>query len=401
MITSSVREAHGGRIAASASSEHHDTRTAADEIAGALHDALGGRPPDLVIVMASFHHVAALPEACGDIRRTLVPGHLLAATAESVLGDARELEGIAGMSALALRIPGARCRPWRSTPWEPVPISDALELARRLHITEDTRCVLALSDPFSTPSTRMLPAIGACRGAHGFVPVAGGLLSGASQPACNRLVLDDVMQDAGAVGVTFSGDIDVSMLVTQGCRPVGQPVVITDCRQNVITQLAGRPALDVVRSQLGELHDAERSLLSGGLLVGRALDPGKKHLGRGDFVVRNVLGVDQDKGSIAVSEMPRRGQTVQLHLRDAQAAHEDLQLLLDGQQVHDPPLATFLVTCNTRGQRLFGGVGHDASVVRERLDEPPLCGFFAAGEYGPLSGRNIVHGHTMVATVIR
>ena len=103
MITHTVRGDPTSRIAASATSEHHDTRTAADEVAGALHDALGGKAPDIVMLMASFHHTAALPDACNDLRRMLVPGHLLAGTVESVLGDGRELEGIAGMSAIALR----------------------------------------------------------------------------------------------------------------------------------------------------------------------------------------------------------------------------------------------------------------------------------------------------------
>ena len=78
-------------VMVSATTEHHDTRTAADEIAGAVHDGMDGRSPDLVILMASFHHAAALPDACNDLRRMIVPGHLLAATAESVLGDEREL----------------------------------------------------------------------------------------------------------------------------------------------------------------------------------------------------------------------------------------------------------------------------------------------------------------------
>ncbi len=386
----------------SATSEHHDTRTAADEVAGALHDGLGGRSPDIVLLFASFHHAAALPQACDDLRRMLVPGHLLAATAESVLGDGRELEGLSGMSALAMRFPGpkrVRLAPWRTASWDPIPISQPEALAARLDIASDTRCVLILADPFSTPSTRMLPAIGGCLGGGHAVPVTGGLLSGASQPSCNRLILDDVVQDAGAIGLTISGDIDVRTIVSQGCRPVGAPIVITDCDGNVITGLSGRPALDVVRDTLGELPEQERELLSGGLLVGRAIDAGQKQLGRGDFVVRNVLGVDDEKKALAIGELPRRGQTIQIHLRDAQAAHEDLQLLLDGQQLHDPPFASFLVTCNGRGQQLFGGVGHDTAIVRKRLGEPPLAGFFAAGEFGPIGGNNFIHSQAVVATL--
>ena len=402
VITTTHRNDGNGRMSASATSEHHDTRTAADEVASALHDAFNGRSPDVVLLLASFHHVAALPQACDDLRRMLVPGHFLAATAESVLGDGRELEGVAGMSALAMWFGGprkVRILPWRTAAWDPIPISQPEALAARIDATDDTQCVIILADPFSTPSTRMLPAIGSCLGSRHPIAVTGGLLSGASQPGCNRLILDDVVQDAGAIGLTISGDIEIRTLVSQGCRPVGEPIVVTNCDGNVITGLGGRPALDVVRDLLGNLPDQERELLSEGLLIGRAIDASKKRLGRGDFVVRNVLGVDEKKKALAIGELPRPGQTIQIHLRDAQAAHEDMQLLLDGQQVHDPALAAFLVTCSGRGQRLFGGIGHDTSIVRQRLADPPLAGFSAAGEFGPIAGSNFIHSQAVVATL--
>ncbi|MCH2142467.1 MAG: FIST C-terminal domain-containing protein [Phycisphaerales bacterium] len=404
MRTTTVN-ADDNAVIVSATTEHHDTRTAADEIASAVHDGMNGRSPDLVMLMASFHHAAALPDACNDLRRMIVPGHLLAATAESVLGDDRELEGLAGMSALAMRFrtehQRIRMTPWRTTPWDPVPLSQPDALAARIDAASDTQGVIMFADPFSTPSSRMLPAIGGCLGGTHFIPVTGGLLSGASQPSCNRLILDDVVQDAGAIGLTISGDLQVDTVVSQGCRPVGPTIVVTNCDQNVLTGLNGRPALDTIHDVLAELPDQERELLSGGLLIGRALDAGKKRLGRGDFVVRNVLGIDKEKKAIAVSELPRIGQTIQVHLRDAQAAHEDLQLLLDGQQLHDPPLAALVTTCNSRGEQLFGGVGHDTAIIRGRLESPPLAGFFAAGEFGPLGGTNIIHGHTVVTTLFR
>ena len=123
--------------------------------------------------------------------------------------------------------------------------------------------------------------------------------------------------------------------------------------------------------------------------------------GRGDFLVRSILGVDQNRGGIIVGEFPRRGQTVQFHIRDAQAAHEDLHLLLDAQQLHANPLAVLLMSCNGRGQRLFGKRGHDLSIMRERLNEPPVTGCFAAGEIGPIGAASHLHGHTVVATIFR
>ena len=65
------------------------------------------------------------------------------------------------------------------------------------------------------------------------------------------------------------------------------------------------------------------------------------------------------------------------------------------------PLGAFVTTCNGRGEQLFGGIGHDTATIRGRLESPPMAGFFAAGEFGPIAGSNIIHGHTVVATILR
>jgi len=119
--------------------------------------------------------------------------------------------------------------------------------------------------------------------------------------------------------------------------------------------------------------------------------------------VRNVMGFDQRAGAIVAGEMCRVGQTIQFHVRDAATAAEDLQLLLDGQALHqNPPVAAFLFSCNGRGERLFGRPNHDLDIIRERLGENlPIAGFFCAGEFGPIGDRSFLHGHTASLAVLR
>ena len=193
----------------------------------------------------------------------------------------------------------------------------------------------------------------------------------------------------------------MDIVVSQGCRPIGKPVVITKAQGNVIQELGGSPAVEVIQTLPQTLDERERELLSGGLLVGTVINEYKERFGRGDFLIRNILGFDKKQGAIAVGDVPRVGQTVQFHVRDAETAHEDLQLLLDAQQLQEPPLGGLLFTCNGRARDLFAGQHHDVQTIRERLGEIPLAGFFAAGEIGPVGERSFLHGHTASLAVFR
>jgi len=386
--------------AAAALSGHLDTRTAATEVSYDLYDRI--QPGcDLVVVFASYHHRAALPEAMETIRQTLTPRHSMAVTTEGVLGVDEELEGKAGMSAVAMRLPGVRLWPWLTTPQDPIPLSRAEQVADRISLGTDFRATIMLADPFTTPITKLLPALTGCGGMKRPVAVVGGMASGASQPGHNLLVLDDRVVPAGAIGMSISGAVEVEFVVSQGCRPIGKPLVVTKVKENIILELGGNPAVEVLHGLAGSLDEHERELLQRGLLIGNVIDEKKRHFGRGDFLVRNVLGIDQEQKGIAVGDLPRLGQTIQFHARDAVTASEDLQLLLDAQVMSERPFAGMLFTCNGRGQRLFGEPNHDIGIITERLGEVPIAGFFAAGEIGPIGGRSFLHGHTAALALFR
>ena len=120
------------------------------------------------------------------------------------------------------------------------------------------------------------------------------------------------------------------------------------------------------------------------------VDEHKADFERGDFLVRNVLGGDQDSGTVVVGDEVTVGQTVQFQVRDAAAADEDLRELLSGVDAS----AALVFTCNGRGQHLFGTPDHDAGVVDLLLGPLPTSGAFCAGEIGPVGGRNFLHGFT-------
>lgn len=370
------------------------------EVAERVTDSLGGSC-DLAMMFGSYHHCAAFADASELLRNTLSPKVLLGTTAESVLGGDEELEGRSGLTVLGMRLPGVTIQTWSGGPENPMPLDDPDALATHIGLTDDHRVSIMLADPFSSSMRRVMPALANCRDASNPVSIVGGVASGAGQPGRNVLLLDDTAQASGLVGVTLSGALDVGFVVSQGCRPIGDPLVITKSKDNVILELAGRRALDVVQEIASGLSEDEKRLLTGGLLFGLVIDETKSHFGRGDFLVRSILGIDQRVGGIVAGDRFKMGRTVQLHVRDAQTASEDLALLLDAQELNDPPFAGLLFTCNGRGSRLFGEPGHDLNMIHDRLGDVPMAGFFAAGEIGPVGWRSFVHGHTACAALFR
>lgn len=388
-------------LAASAISGHLDTRTAAMEVAHTLHETVGGAC-DLAVLFGSFHHRAAFAEAGETMRQTIGPEVLIGVTAESVLGEDEEREGVAGLSALAMRLPDVSLQPWYSTPDFPIRISQPETIPERIGLADDFRGAILLGDPFTTPIARLLPALADCGPrTAGSNLIVGGMASGASQPGHNALLLNEHMLTAGAVGVSLGGDVHIDTVVSQGCRPIAAPFTVTKAHQNVILELDNEPAFKALQGLASQLDEHEKQLLGKGLFIGTVVNTHKEHVGRGDFLIRKVMGFNQKVNGIVVGDFPSAGTRIQFHVHDAETAGEDLQLLLDAQELHEPPIAAMLFSCNGRGQRLFNQPHHDISMIRERLGTVPLAGFFAAGEIGPIAGRSYLHGHTACLMLLR
>jgi small ligand-binding sensory domain FIST len=223
------------------------------------------------------------------------------------------------------------------------------------------------------------------------------MASAGSRSGTNRLVLDNRVMTGGAVAVMCSEDVPLRAIVSQGCRPIGSPLTVTNAERNFLHELAGQPAMRRLQEIVDSADDDERELMRNGLHVGLVVDEHKLDFQRGDFLVRNLLGVDPQTGSLAIGDHVAVGQTVQFHVRDADAAHEDLHALLGGVAAD----AALLFTCNGRGTHLFPAPNHDAATIEEHLGEVPLAGAFCAGEIGPVGGRNFLHGFTASLVVFQ
>jgi len=313
---------------------------------------------------------------------------------EGVFGGGREFERTPAVTVLAGRLPGVRLQPLAFSPDDLAP--DRVEAAIRgaaLPTDRGPGTLILLADPFTAPAEPLLEAVNElCPG----WPVAGGMASGVSAPGESRLFLNERILDAGAVGVALTGDIRTRTLVSQGCRPVGKPFVITRADRNVILALGGERAMDRMREvYLGETEPV-RELMRYGLMVGRVIHEQQETFGRGDFLVRNVMGFDEGRGAIVAGDLFRPGQTIQFHVRDAETATEDLRKMLETvRSERSAPAGGLCFSCNGRGTRMFDEPGHESEIIFETLGRFPLVGHFAAGEFGGVGGRTFIHGHTL------
>ena len=387
---------------ASGLSEAQPTAAALDEVLSELTTVLSA-PVDLAVVFASTAHAGSFDMIHERIAAALAPRTELGVTAEGVIGRGHEVEADgSGLSVLAARLGGATLAPFCQEQLDDDAVTHAPDgLADQINPGESpVRAVLMLADPFSTPMVRLLPTLGR---AFPAVPVVGGMASGAEKPGGNRLLLNGRVMRSGAIGVAICGDLRVDCTVSQGCRPIGQPWIITKSQRHIVQEIGGQNSLLVVQQLLESLDARDRDLVqTKGLLVGRVINEYKDRFGRGDFLIKQIVGVDEDSGYIAIGDpQVRVGQTIQFHVRDHRTAEEDFRMLLQGQQLHGAAEGALLFSCNGRGTRLFEQPNADVGMVHDALGDVPLAGFFAAGEIGPVGDENFVHGHTASLMVMR
>src|SRR5215208_5908690 len=316
-----------------------DHANALDEVIPAALGQLGGAP-DLVVCFFTMEHADAATGIALSLSERTGTSAILGCTAQGVIGDGRELEGEPGLAVWMARLPGVDVRPFAL---EVLPLEDGVGIGGWPDLPSDDRAsVLLLADPFTFPADSFLERLNQ------------------EQPG----------------------------------RPVGAPFAVTRGEGNIVHELGGRPAVDRLRQMLAGLDQHEQELLrGGGLQVGQVIDEHKASFDRGDFLVRGLLGADPETGSIAVADSVEIGQTLQFHVRDADAADEDLELLL-APVSRWRPRSVLLFSCNGRGRGFFGEPDHDAARVAAATDAAPMAGFFAQGELGPIGGRNFLHTFT-------
>ncbi|RKS72033.1 small ligand-binding sensory domain FIST [Actinomadura pelletieri DSM 43383] len=356
--------------------------------ASAVEQALAplSAAPDLVCVFIRAEDPGEIEAAAAAAVRAAGPAVLLGCSASGVIGAGRGVEETGAVSAWAAVLPGARLDPFRL---ETLKADDRLVVVGMPEGQDDDVVGVLLTDPYSFPvdafverSDDALPGL----------PLVGGLAEGRERGDARLFVGGEVYAD-GAVGVVIGGNVAAATVVSQGARPIGPDMVVTRAAENILYELAGVPALEKLEQIVLGLPEDEQELAGRGLLIGVAMDEYADEHEHGDFLVRGVVGADTDSGAIAIGDVVDVGRTVRFQVRDAGAAEKDLAELLERFDMA-PVEGALLFSCNGRGQAMFPDSDHDAKVLDRAFGPAGIGGFFAAGEIGPVAGRNHVHGFT-------
>lgn len=355
---------------------------------------------DLAVVFVSPHYALQLDEISRCLREQLSVQHLIGCAAGGLVGPSEEVEQHPAISLLVGRLPGVTLTPFSLQGHDlNETLEESLQLTALLQLPADVKAIMLLADPFTTPMDLALQAF---NNVYPNVPLVGGLASAAVHVGGNTLTLNEALFHVGAVGLAFSGPVEVDVIVSQGCRPIGEPLQVTAAEQNMITRLNDEIPITVLRNLLETMSPTERALVQEGLFIGRAIDIERDTPpGRGDFLIRGVMGVDRETGALAIGDHIQTGETVQFQVRDAATAQEDLEMLLSPQLFYDEAAGGLAFLCNGRGTRLYKRPNSDIDLIQGVLGQIPLAGFFCAGELGPIGNHNFLHGHTASLLLFR
>ena len=375
---------------ATALSRKTDTEAATRDLADAILMQIGRTPIDLAFVFFSAHHASKASMISAMLQKELRVKVCLGCSGEGVISNAQEIETAAALTVWAACLPDVKLTPLQLSVSQ---LQDQIRMPGWPDSGVEDSTFLLLADPFSTPMQEVLSVI---NDRYPQSKVGGGLAGGGQDAGENRLLLNDQGFDGGVVGVQLSGPITVRTVTSQGCSPIGERFVVTRAEQNLIYELGGVSALKRLQDVFESMEGVQRSDAHRALHLGIVIDEHGSHFERGDFLVRNLIGADQQAGAVAIGDVIQEGQTVQFHLRDAKSASDDLHFLLAADRLRhrSPPLGALLFSCCGRGEGLFGQPHHDIGVVQERLGPIPTAGFFAQGEIGSVGGRNFLHGYT-------
>ena len=369
-----------------------EARQAALRATAQARDELAGEVPSLAVLLASRSHTDEARDVLEAVQETIEPPALIGCVAQAIVAGGRELEDDAGVAVWLASGVAAETFQLDFVRTDSGGLLAGYQFDQSAHDLH-----LLLPDPYTFPSSLLIEHL------NTDVPgttVMGGVVSGGLGPGDTRLFRDREVLTSGVVGVRLHGMRCVP-IVSQGCRPIGEPYIVTGAVGAVITELGGRPPLQRLREIVEVLPSDEQDLISHGLQIGIVVDEHLALPGQGDFMIRGLLGADASTGAIEIGQIVEVGETVQYQVRDALGADKDLRVAVEraAAQLPGPPAGALLFTCNGRGRRMFGVADHDASTIEELLGGIPLAGFFAAGEIGPIAGRNALHAFTASMTL--
>jgi small ligand-binding sensory domain FIST len=341
-------------------------------------EGLGGKP-DLVLAFASSDYRHDLPGLIETLRIDGQASRIVGSSAGGLIGVGHELENTSGLSLAFFKLPGS-----------------TLEVARSVgdFVGKNTPAgLLVLAHPLRTGHRGPMGEINrACAG----VPALGGMITGGPEEEDLFLFTESGKEEVDFLALSFHGGVRIVPLVAQGCRPIGEPMVVTGSRGGVVTSIAGREPFRVLEETFDSLGESLWPAADGNIFAGLAVREEVENFRSGDFLIRHIVGTDLTEGKLALTSPARTGQTIQFQLRHSAVATGTLRGKAAALKAeHGAPFSAVFCSGRGRGRKLFGHAHHDASLIGEIFGNIPVSGFFGAGEFGPVAGLNHRHDHSL------
>ncbi len=375
------------------------------ETVAQVRKSLDGERPHLLALFVTPHFEKDYKEIHREISAAFPSAFLIGCSGGGIIGGSEEVESRPAISLAAAVLPNVQIHPFRVED-DDIPDLDAGPRAWHKVIGVDPSMepnFVILSDPFSIQIENFLSGMDF---AYPKSVKVGGLASGAGSPGKNALFLNEEMPRSGLVGVALMGNVVIEPLVAQGCRPIGTPFSITACDRNVLLGLDGQPPLQKLQEIYDTLDPRDQDLLQHSLFLGIVSDSNGS-AESDDFLIRNIVSADPQRGYLAVGALLRVGQSVQFHLRDAETSHQDLKHVLqrysNRKSTPETPgsKGVLLFSCAGRGTHLYGKSNHDSTLFGQMVGDWPISGFFCNGEIGPVGKSTFVHGYTSCFGIVR
>ncbi|MGH8176902.1 MAG: FIST signal transduction protein [Steroidobacter sp.] len=376
---------------------------AVEQAAQRVLAGLGRQEPDLLIAFVSAQHAARFDVVAELLHREFENAFVFGCCAGGVIGGGREIEDRPGLSLTGALLPGVRLKGTHLDAAQTPPLyAEAHVWEDALRMTANQQpSFLVLADPYSFETEAFVRGLDRV---YPLAPKIGGLASGARQVGGSALYLGDQVYHSGCITLALTGNIEVDTVVAQGCRPIGDPVFVTAAHENLIRELDGRSPRDVIGELFQRTASADRELFSQSLFLGLAMRKDASQYVPGDFLIRNILGMDPQSGALWVNATIPPNSVVQFHLRDAATSAHDLERTLSSYRASRPVApdsGALLFSCNGRGLGLYGQADHDSNAFRRLVADLPIGGFFCSGEIGPIQNATYLHGYTSAFAVFR
>ncbi|MBI4229056.1 MAG: FIST C-terminal domain-containing protein [Deltaproteobacteria bacterium] len=357
---------------------------------------------DWALIFCTFPHREnykdILRSVCGIIKTRNLSG----CSGIGVLTNSAEIEAEPGVCVLA--VSSNSIKTYSFICGEPTDggFNTGVEIGKRLKPIGDEKALLTLlPDPFNFHPELLFRGL---ESELGYIPIVGATAS--ENPYINETTVfnGDNVSQRSVSGIMMRGDFNYIIGITQGCQPVGDPFVITKSENNIIIELDNKPAYEVLKMHVPQIILENPNNLIRMLFVGFIPDLEKREITGRDYLIRNLIGINPQRGIIGVAENVRNGQNITFAIRNPEMAREDLKQMLERIKSSTHPEKPFkfglYFNCCARGSSLYGQKGIDTAYISHYLEGVPIVGFFGNSEFANLHGKNHLFTYTGVLVLI-